>query len=120
MQAIALIGEFNNWDPLPEHWAVKNDFGVFCLFLADTADGTSAIPHRYAHVSASFHCFCLLPRPIIQLLQQTPAFCTREVLFKLHSGKGLLLPPYFRQLCAESCTEKLQWHEFFLNLLHTL
>ena len=46
LQAIALIGEFNNWDPLPEHWASKNDFGVFCLFLPDGEDGTSPIPHR--------------------------------------------------------------------------
>ena len=47
MQAVALIGEFNNWDPQPEHWAFKNEFGVWSLFLPDTADGTSAIPHRY-------------------------------------------------------------------------
>ncbi len=45
-QALALIGEFNNWDPQPEHWALKNDFGVWSLFLPDGADGTAAIPHR--------------------------------------------------------------------------
>jgi hypothetical protein len=28
--------------------AIKNDFGVFQLFLADNPDGTSAIPHRRA------------------------------------------------------------------------
>lgn len=47
LQAIALIGEFNNWEPAAEHWAVKNDFGVFCLFLPDGPDGTSPIPHRH-------------------------------------------------------------------------
>ena len=46
VQAIALIGEFNNWDPKPDHWAIKNDFGVWNLFLPDGADGTSVIPHR--------------------------------------------------------------------------
>ncbi|PSC69001.1 starch branching enzyme isoform A [Micractinium conductrix] len=45
-KAIALIGEFNNWDPKTEHWAVKNDFGVFQLFLPDAPDGTPAIKHR--------------------------------------------------------------------------
>eukprot|EP00891_Asterochloris_glomerata_P008249 jgi/Astpho2/8249/Aster-01334 len=30
-RALALVGEFNNWDPKPEHWGVKNDFGVFQL-----------------------------------------------------------------------------------------
>ena len=47
-QALALVGEFNNWDPKPEHWGVKNDFGVFELFLPDSEDGASAIPHRQA------------------------------------------------------------------------
>lgn len=46
LQAIALIGEFNNWDPKPDHWAVKNDFGVWNLFLPDGPDGESEIPHR--------------------------------------------------------------------------
>lgn len=45
-QALALIGEFNNWDPKSEHWAIKNDFGVWQLFLPDKADGTPAIEHR--------------------------------------------------------------------------
>ena len=45
-QAIALIGEFNNWDHKPDHWVIKNDFGVWNLFLPDGADGTSVIPHR--------------------------------------------------------------------------
>jgi 1,4-alpha-glucan branching enzyme len=47
-QALALIGEFNNWDPKSEHWAIKNDFGVWQLFLPDNADGSSAILHRWA------------------------------------------------------------------------
>lgn len=46
LQAVALIGEFNNWDPKDNHWATKNDFGVWGLFLPDNADGTSAVPHR--------------------------------------------------------------------------
>ena len=48
LQALALVGEFNNWDPKPEHWGVKNDYGVFQLFLPDSEDGASAIPHRQA------------------------------------------------------------------------
>ncbi|KAK9791176.1 hypothetical protein WJX73_007550 [Symbiochloris irregularis] len=44
-RALALVGEFNNWDPKDNHWAVRNDFGVWELFLPDE-DGTSAIPHR--------------------------------------------------------------------------
>lgn len=53
LQAVALVGEFNNWEPLEEHWATKNDFGVWALFLADTADGASAIPHRQAQTWAT-------------------------------------------------------------------
>ena len=43
---MALIGEFNSWEPKTEHWAIKNDFGVWQLFLPDAADGTPAIAHR--------------------------------------------------------------------------
>ncbi len=45
-QALALLGEFNAWEPKPEHWAVKNDFGVWNLFLPDAQDGTPVIAHR--------------------------------------------------------------------------
>jgi 1,4-alpha-glucan branching enzyme len=45
-RALALVGEFNSWDPQPEHWAARNDFGVWQLFLPDKVDGTPAIPHR--------------------------------------------------------------------------
>eukprot|EP00798_Chlamydomonas_sp_ICE-L_P009847 gene9847-7734_t len=45
-KSIALVGEFNDWKPTDTQWAVKNDYGVFELFLADKADGTSTIPHR--------------------------------------------------------------------------
>lgn len=45
-RAIALVGEFNNWQPKDNHWAFKNEFGVFELFLPDNPDGTSAIPHK--------------------------------------------------------------------------
>ena len=47
-QALALIGEFNNWTPSEEHWATRDVFGVFTLFLPDKADGTQAIAHRRA------------------------------------------------------------------------
>uniref|UniRef100_A0A7R9V751 1,4-alpha-glucan branching enzyme n=1 Tax=Chlamydomonas euryale TaxID=1486919 RepID=A0A7R9V751_9CHLO len=45
-KAIALVGEFNKWHPQDSHWAVKNEYGVFQLFLADGEDGTPVIPHR--------------------------------------------------------------------------
>ena len=47
-QALALLGEFNTWEPQPEHWAIKNDFGVWSLFLPDGADGSPVIAHRWA------------------------------------------------------------------------
>ena len=53
-QALALIGEFNAWEPRPEHWAIKNDYGVWQLFLPDNADGTSQIVHRWAGGLAGF------------------------------------------------------------------
>ena len=46
-QALALLGEFNTWEPKPEHWAIKNDFGVWSLFLPDGADGSPVIVHRW-------------------------------------------------------------------------
>ena len=45
-QALALLGEFNTWEPKAEHWAIKNDFGVWSLFLPDGADGSPVIAHR--------------------------------------------------------------------------
>ena len=45
-RAVALVGEFNGWEPKTEHWASKDEFGVWSLFLPDAPDGTSAIPHR--------------------------------------------------------------------------
>ena len=45
-KALALIGEYNGWQAGPEHWAVKNDYGVWELFLPDREDGTPAIGHR--------------------------------------------------------------------------
>mmetsp|Transcript_39286 Transcript_39286/g.84109 ORF Transcript_39286/g.84109 Transcript_39286/m.84109 type:complete len:891 (+) Transcript_39286:181-2853(+) len=44
-KALALVGDFNDWEPQPEHWAFKNEFGVWELFLPDI-EGKSAIPHR--------------------------------------------------------------------------
>ena len=40
------MGDFNEWDPKTEHWATKNEFGTWELFLPDAADGTRAVPHR--------------------------------------------------------------------------
>jgi len=45
-QAVALVGDWNGWNPRDEHWAIKNDFGVFQLFLPDGADGKPQVPHR--------------------------------------------------------------------------
>lgn len=45
-RALALVGEFNEWNPADNHWASKNEFGTWSLFLPDKEDGTSAIPHR--------------------------------------------------------------------------
>lgn len=45
-KAMALVGEFNNWEPKDNHWAFKNEFGVWELFLPDNNDGSQAIPHR--------------------------------------------------------------------------
>jgi 1,4-alpha-glucan branching enzyme len=44
---LALVGDFNAWSPKDAHWAFKNSFGVWELFLPDLPDGTSAIPHRW-------------------------------------------------------------------------
>nr|QKY15163.1 starch branching enzyme (1,4-alpha-glucan branching enzyme II) (SBE2) [Polytomella parva] len=44
-KALALVGEFNKWTPSDSHWAFKNQFGVWELFLPDQ-NGKSAIPHR--------------------------------------------------------------------------
>lgn len=44
-KAVALVGEFNNWEPTGDHWATKDDYGVWSLFLPDGAAGP-AIPHR--------------------------------------------------------------------------
>jgi len=46
-KALALIGEFNSWEPKEGNWAVKNEFGVWELFLPDGPDGKSAIPHKW-------------------------------------------------------------------------
>ena len=47
-QAVGLVGEFNAWDPRPEHWATKGEDGVFELFLPDQPDGAWTLPHRCA------------------------------------------------------------------------
>ena len=45
-KAVALVGEFNAWEPREGDWAVRDDFGVWSLFLPDGKDGTPAIKHR--------------------------------------------------------------------------
>ena len=46
VQAVALIGEYNDWNPEDSHWAQRNEFGVWQLFLPDKADGTPALKHK--------------------------------------------------------------------------
>jgi len=43
-KALYLTGDFNGWNT-QSHPAHKDQFGVWNLFLADSADGTPAIPH---------------------------------------------------------------------------
>ncbi|KAK9835549.1 hypothetical protein WJX74_002755 [Apatococcus lobatus] len=45
-RAVALIGEYNDWTPEDGHWAQRNEFGVWQLFLPDKADGTPALKHK--------------------------------------------------------------------------
>ncbi|MEW5313430.1 MAG: hypothetical protein WDW38_004999 [Sanguina aurantia] len=45
-KALALIGEFNDWKPAAGHWARKNPYGVWELFLPDAVDGTPCVAHR--------------------------------------------------------------------------
>ncbi|GIL59739.1 hypothetical protein Vafri_14468 [Volvox africanus] len=45
-KALALVGDFNNWQPRDHHWAFKNTYGVWELFLPDGPDGSPALPHR--------------------------------------------------------------------------
>lgn len=52
LQALCLVGEFNSWSPSDGHWAFKNAFGVWELFLPDKPDGSSAITHRCVWRSA--------------------------------------------------------------------
>jgi hypothetical protein len=46
-QAVALIGEFNDWNPKDDHWALKSEYGTFALFLPDV-NGRPQVPHRCA------------------------------------------------------------------------
>lgn len=45
-KALALVGEFNSWTPKDEHWAFRNPYGIWELFLPDNEDGSPAVPHR--------------------------------------------------------------------------
>jgi 1,4-alpha-glucan branching enzyme len=54
-QALALVGDFNSWEPKGDHWALKNDFGSFALFLPDV-DGKPQIAHRCG--AAMLACWC--------------------------------------------------------------
>ena len=58
-QAIALIGEFNNWEPRDDHWAMKNDFGTFSLFLPDM-NGRPQVPHKCASLAFSGCGVCIV------------------------------------------------------------
>ncbi|KAG2445373.1 hypothetical protein HYH02_008838 [Chlamydomonas schloesseri] len=66
-KALALIGDFNNWTPKDSHWAFKNTYGVWELFLPDGPDGTPAIPHR-SKVK------CRLETPDGQWVERIPAW----------------------------------------------
>lgn len=44
-KAAALVGEFNDWSPADDHWAFKNEYGIWELFLPDK-NGKPVIPHR--------------------------------------------------------------------------
>lgn len=46
VRALCLIGDFNDWKAKDNHWAVRNQYGVWELFLPDGPDGAPAIPHR--------------------------------------------------------------------------
>lgn len=43
-KALALVGDFNGWDAKGNHWATRNDFGVWELFLPNV-NGVPAISH---------------------------------------------------------------------------
>jgi hypothetical protein len=57
-KALALVGEFNNWEPRQQDWAIKNEYGVWCLFMPDNPDGSSAIPHRCVVPGGMWWCVC--------------------------------------------------------------
>jgi len=45
--ACGLVGDFNDWEPQDAHWAWKNEYGVWELFLPDDEEtGEPAIAHR--------------------------------------------------------------------------
>lgn len=66
-KALAIVGEFNDWSPKAEHWAFKNSFGVWELFLPDGADGKPMIPHRCKIK-------CRLETPDGQWVERIPAW----------------------------------------------
>ena len=45
-RAAALVGDFNAWEPRPEHWMTRGEYGVWELFLPNGPGGEPAIPHR--------------------------------------------------------------------------
>lgn len=44
-KSVALYGAFNNWDAT-QHKATKNEFGVWEVFIPNTPEGQSPIPHN--------------------------------------------------------------------------
>jgi Carbohydrate-binding module 48 (Isoamylase N-terminal domain) len=65
-QAIALIGEFNNWSPEEGHWAKRDDFGNFNLFLPDI-NGKPQVPHRCACLHSRRFVFAPAALPALRL-----------------------------------------------------
>ncbi|KAG1664935.1 hypothetical protein FOA52_004457 [Chlamydomonas sp. UWO 241] len=65
-KSLALVGEFNEWAPKAEHWAKKNDFGVFELFMPDIG-GKPMVPHR-SKIK------CRLETPTGEFVERIPAW----------------------------------------------
>ena len=103
-QAVALIGEFNNWEPKTEHWALKNDFGVWNLFLPDAPDGTPAIKHRCVGVAvckAAAHVHVCVCGGVWQELTGGPASKCKRVGCGAGLGRGE--GPPRGQACPAGC-----------------
>jgi hypothetical protein len=86
-QAIALVGEFNSWEAKDLHWAVKDDFGTFNLFLPDI-DGKQQIPHRWDAISLGIYralCSC---SQTVEAVQTSRGAMFRAAQSMNHSARG--------------------------------